>query len=207
MGRDLAYQAARRGELPTVRVGRRLLVRTEQLLELLGVQPGGRTALQGKDDVPRAASWMIGRWVPRRQMVAERDGGAMSAYLESRRVAGRSAATGSLTAVVTLRHGSAEQSGGLAWSQDGHIRSCDPAVSNGIQCHEGLKKARSVALDAAGGHLMTCQVSDYGSGGRGFESLPARSKPQNSGFLFVGGHRVVTNVYRRRFGHAVLGAS
>ncbi|MDP8928561.1 MAG: hypothetical protein M3O70_08320, partial [Actinomycetota bacterium] len=58
----------------------------------------------------------------------------MSAYPASRHVAGRSAATGSLTAVVTLRHGSAEQSGGLAWSHNGHIRSCDLAAANGIQC-------------------------------------------------------------------------
>ncbi len=40
VGRDLAYQAASHGELPTVRVGRRVLVRTDKLLELLGAQPG-----------------------------------------------------------------------------------------------------------------------------------------------------------------------
>ncbi len=103
----------------------------------------------------------------------------------SRRVAGRSAAMGSRTAVVTLRHGSAEQSGGLAWSHNGHIRSCDLAAANGIQCQLEVKKAGPTSVDAAGCHLTVRQESDYGSGGRGFESLPARSKPQNSGVVVL----------------------
>ncbi|MDP8970084.1 MAG: helix-turn-helix domain-containing protein [Actinomycetota bacterium] len=60
VGRDLAYQAARRGRLPTVRVGRRLLVRTDQLLELLGIQARACTARQGEDDVAPSASWQDG---------------------------------------------------------------------------------------------------------------------------------------------------
>jgi excisionase family DNA binding protein len=36
ISRGLAYEAARRGELPTIRLGRRLLVPRWRLLELLG---------------------------------------------------------------------------------------------------------------------------------------------------------------------------
>ncbi|MDP8977143.1 MAG: hypothetical protein M3N17_00900 [Actinomycetota bacterium] len=39
MGRRSAYRAAARGDLPTLRVGRRLLVPTARLLQLLGVDP------------------------------------------------------------------------------------------------------------------------------------------------------------------------
>ncbi|MDP8931628.1 MAG: helix-turn-helix domain-containing protein [Actinomycetota bacterium] len=60
VGRDLAYQAAHRGELPTVRVGRRLLVRTEELLELLGALPGGCTARQGEDSIAGHLPWQDG---------------------------------------------------------------------------------------------------------------------------------------------------
>lgn len=38
LGRSSAYEAARRGELPTIRMGRRLMVPVPQLLALLGVQ-------------------------------------------------------------------------------------------------------------------------------------------------------------------------
>ena len=38
VSRGLAYDAARRGELPTIRLGRRLLVPTARLLELVGAQ-------------------------------------------------------------------------------------------------------------------------------------------------------------------------
>lgn len=37
IGRRTAYKAANTGELPTVRIGRRLLVPTAKLLRLLGV--------------------------------------------------------------------------------------------------------------------------------------------------------------------------
>ncbi len=57
MGRDLAYQAARRGELPTVRLGRRLLVRTDELLELLGAPPRQCTVRQGEDTLVDVLSW------------------------------------------------------------------------------------------------------------------------------------------------------
>lgn len=36
LGRDSAYRAAERGELPTLKLGRRLLVPVPRLLELLG---------------------------------------------------------------------------------------------------------------------------------------------------------------------------
>lgn len=36
LGRSSAYEAARRGELPTIRMGRRLMVPVPQLLALLG---------------------------------------------------------------------------------------------------------------------------------------------------------------------------
>lgn len=39
LGRSAAYEAARRGELPTRRIGRRLLVPVPALLEWLGVPP------------------------------------------------------------------------------------------------------------------------------------------------------------------------
>lgn len=39
VSRGLAYEAARRGELPTIRLGRRLLVPTARLREMLG-EPG-----------------------------------------------------------------------------------------------------------------------------------------------------------------------
>lgn len=35
IGREAAYNAARRGELPTIRIGRRLLVPTQALRDLL----------------------------------------------------------------------------------------------------------------------------------------------------------------------------
>jgi excisionase family DNA binding protein len=38
IGRNAAYRAAASGELPTIRLGRRLLVPTAQLLRLLGVE-------------------------------------------------------------------------------------------------------------------------------------------------------------------------
>ncbi len=60
VGRDLAYRAARSGQLPTVRVGRRLLVRTDPLLELLGARPRGCTARQGEDTLAEALSWQDG---------------------------------------------------------------------------------------------------------------------------------------------------
>lgn len=40
LSRSSAYRAARRGELPTLRFGRRLVVPTGRLLTLLGVAPG-----------------------------------------------------------------------------------------------------------------------------------------------------------------------
>lgn len=39
IGRDSAYAAAERGEIPTLRLGRRIVVPVPRLLELLGVDP------------------------------------------------------------------------------------------------------------------------------------------------------------------------
>jgi excisionase family DNA binding protein len=39
LGRSAAYEAVRRGELPTLKFGRRLLVPTGKVLELLGLDP------------------------------------------------------------------------------------------------------------------------------------------------------------------------
>ena len=47
LGRNGAYDAARRGEIPTIRIGRRLLVPRAALLRLLGEQ----AVAQGGDDV------------------------------------------------------------------------------------------------------------------------------------------------------------
>lgn len=37
LSRDAAYQAAARGQIPTLRIGRRLLVPTARLLAMLGI--------------------------------------------------------------------------------------------------------------------------------------------------------------------------
>jgi excisionase family DNA binding protein len=53
IGRDAAYRAAARGELPTLRVGRRILVPVAALERLLGIQnvrveaAGGTTGHEG----------------------------------------------------------------------------------------------------------------------------------------------------------------
>lgn len=39
IGRDAAYAAAHRGEIPTLAIGRRLIVPVPRLLELLGISP------------------------------------------------------------------------------------------------------------------------------------------------------------------------
>lgn len=39
VSRGLAYQAAREGQIPTIRLGRRLLVPRARLLELVGAPP------------------------------------------------------------------------------------------------------------------------------------------------------------------------
>ena len=44
LGRSAAYEAVRRGELPTLKFGRRLLVPTGKVLELLGLDPAHLTA-------------------------------------------------------------------------------------------------------------------------------------------------------------------
>ncbi|HEY3688126.1 MAG TPA: helix-turn-helix domain-containing protein [Streptosporangiaceae bacterium] len=44
IGRDTAYEAAARGEIPTIRIGRRLVVPTARLLAQLGMDGGGEAA-------------------------------------------------------------------------------------------------------------------------------------------------------------------
>jgi excisionase family DNA binding protein len=44
IARGSAYQAVKNGEIPSIRVGRRLLVPTARLLELLGSADRGRVA-------------------------------------------------------------------------------------------------------------------------------------------------------------------
>jgi hypothetical protein len=96
-----------------------------------------------------------------------------------------SAATPGIAIVVTLRERPGKPSE-PAWSQDGHKRSCDLVAKGGIPCQGDVKKARSATVDAAGCHQTVWAQSGYGSGGRGFESLPARSNHQNSGvFIYA----------------------
>ena len=54
LGRSAAYQAARRGELPTRRVGRRLFVPVPALLAWLGLPP--LPSVQGHSDQVRTSS-------------------------------------------------------------------------------------------------------------------------------------------------------
>lgn len=44
IGRDSAYAAAARGEIPTLRIGRRLVVPAPKLLAMLGAGEGGDDA-------------------------------------------------------------------------------------------------------------------------------------------------------------------
>ncbi|HVU60232.1 MAG TPA: helix-turn-helix domain-containing protein [Mycobacteriales bacterium] len=44
LGRSSAYEAARRGELPTIRIGRRLLVPAPRLLAMLADESSPRVA-------------------------------------------------------------------------------------------------------------------------------------------------------------------
>jgi excisionase family DNA binding protein len=53
ISRGLAYEAARRGELPVIRLGRRLLVPRARLLDLVGAQAFGANG-SSTEDVPRA---------------------------------------------------------------------------------------------------------------------------------------------------------
>ena len=48
IGRDLAYRAAARGELPTIRIGRRLVVPRAQLDRLLSGKSPGLSDVDGK---------------------------------------------------------------------------------------------------------------------------------------------------------------
>ncbi|WP_052665334.1 helix-turn-helix domain-containing protein [Nitriliruptor alkaliphilus] len=49
VSRRSAYRAAENGELPTLRLGRRLLVPTARLLAMLGLPADGSKQLEGAD--------------------------------------------------------------------------------------------------------------------------------------------------------------
>jgi excisionase family DNA binding protein len=55
ISRGLAYEAARRGELPVIRLGRRLLVPRARLLELVGTSDFGNGARTLPEEVNHAA--------------------------------------------------------------------------------------------------------------------------------------------------------
>lgn len=42
LGRAAAYAAAKRGEIPVLRIGRRMLVPVSKMLAMLGLQPSDR---------------------------------------------------------------------------------------------------------------------------------------------------------------------
>jgi excisionase family DNA binding protein len=50
IGRSAAYEAARRGELPTIRFGRRIVVLRGQLERMLGLAANGLVAKEGQDN-------------------------------------------------------------------------------------------------------------------------------------------------------------
>jgi excisionase family DNA binding protein len=67
ISRGLAYEAARRGELPTIRLGRRLLVPRARLLELVGAPSfgeNGSTREEVDDQAVRAGKGEAGGYAP-----------------------------------------------------------------------------------------------------------------------------------------------
>jgi excisionase family DNA binding protein len=57
ISRGLAYEAARHGELPVIRLGRRLLVPRARLLELVGADPSfGNGAIPDREEVSPATA-------------------------------------------------------------------------------------------------------------------------------------------------------
>jgi len=56
IGRSAAYEAARQGVLPTIRIGRRLLVPIVLLDRLLDGAPGPWRSVQNQDELPRSGS-------------------------------------------------------------------------------------------------------------------------------------------------------
>ena len=57
LGRSGAYEAARRGDIPTIRIGKRLLVPTAALERMLEVTPG--TLTEGENKATSAPErWM-----------------------------------------------------------------------------------------------------------------------------------------------------
>jgi excisionase family DNA binding protein len=64
LSRGLAYEAARRGELPTIRLGRRLLVPTARLLELVGAPPSFAGVNHNGEEARRVAAESKARLSP-----------------------------------------------------------------------------------------------------------------------------------------------
>jgi excisionase family DNA binding protein len=58
ISRGLAYEAARRGELPTIRLGRRLLVPTARLYDLVGAPETREAGLPGSTSLALTRSSM-----------------------------------------------------------------------------------------------------------------------------------------------------
>lgn len=50
LSRSSAYRAAARGDLPTLRIGRRRLVPTGHLLRMLGIDPSSTVVTVSRDD-------------------------------------------------------------------------------------------------------------------------------------------------------------
>lgn len=50
IARSTAYAAAQAGQLPTIRIGRRLLVPTAALLGMLGIAPGAASCLPEREE-------------------------------------------------------------------------------------------------------------------------------------------------------------
>lgn len=59
VSRGLAYEAARRGELPTIKLGRRLLVPTARLLELVSAPQERSPSLSREQGRARGRTWSV----------------------------------------------------------------------------------------------------------------------------------------------------
>lgn len=56
IGRDAAYAAASRGEIPTLRLGRRIVVPVPRLLELIGIRPETEEGAPGRTPISAVPS-------------------------------------------------------------------------------------------------------------------------------------------------------
>ena len=61
ISRNSAYEGVRSGQIPSVRIGRRILVPTARLIDLLGIEPsGGRGHLADREAVNEPDDLNIG---------------------------------------------------------------------------------------------------------------------------------------------------